>query len=492
MKLRNMSLLALFTVLCAWGIQAQGNNPFAPDNNPLPSPQTESDSPSPFAKESEETPEPANPFASTAPLNNQPTTSEPTNPFAPATPSPSEDAPKEPADPEDSTPLPMTKGHETSTPLPPGHLSTAQRTASIKTVDITPGHSATLDPLTPTHGVETERYFIQDKKYESYLSNYGQNGPQGTTLPRTYQVTIPATVHVGSFTVFKVQGMQGIPDHLEPAYHITIQGNAHLIGEGTQYPEAQPSTAVEKLTQLEDNYLMGMQTQFKTFTQEVRDLISTAHRNGESLETAKLHEAQTITTNEPLSLRVGESHVVTSFTGGSTQSSNPAIVSAVLKFEGTKTAPQWKLVLTGQTAGEAVITYSTGSKSHVQPVSVTEKSPFLPVSKTEPQTTSAPEESVKPTLKKELRTVSESDDAEQEESEEKDEKTAHKLSEEDEPFASFLKDTSKTDSTADDEESSEIPVASTESTDSEDESSDNEPRANRVDEESTEEQDEDK
>jgi hypothetical protein len=209
--------------------------------------------------------------------------------------------------------------------------------------------------------------------------------------------------------------------------------------------------------------LTGIQTQFKAFTQEVRELIATAHANGESLETAKLHATQIVATKEPLHIAIGESHIATSFTGGSAQSSNPAIVSAVLKFEGTKTAPQWKLLLIGHQVGEAIITYSTGSESHLQPIIVTEK-PSINHSTTHtekekeailnhqknsiksdhkkenhvlPVSTENEEEAKEKNDKK----VKEEENLPEEISEKADEKIAAKLSEEDEPFASFLKKT---------------------------------------------------
>ena len=395
-------------------------------------------------------------------------------------------------------------------PLPHGHVSTAQHTTSIKTIDVTPGHSATLEPIN-----ETERYFIQDKKFESYLTSRIENKPHGTRTEKMYYVTIPATVHVGSFTVFKVQGMHGIPDHLEPIYHVEIQGNMHEVGTGTQYPEPQ-TPALEKLTQLEDKYLTGIQTQFKAFTQEVRELISTAHANGESLEAAKIQVTQTITTKEPLHLAVGESHIATSFTGGSAQSSSPAIVSAVLKFDGTKTAPKWKLVLTGNKVGEAIITYSIGSESHLQPIIVGEKTTPSAMSahKTVKEEATTPQEySVKTAHKKvphalpldtdredETTTKKEksalpieeerseessaaihhrqgsgmiseasTDMKEDRENEDSDEKTADKLASADAPFAHFLKESPENDTSSDDEEPSDEHTADEESAEDQEE-----------------------
>ena len=491
MKLRNISLLAIFTTICAMEIQAEENNPFAPKNpedhaialakaDPLPSPATSA------------------PII--APASLVPTPAEPTNPFALAShttitapashdePANLEDhaiasakADEEPANPF-APHMAEPEHHETAKSAPSmhqGHVSTAHRTASIKTIHITPGHSATLEPITITHGIEAERYFVQDKKYESYLSSHIN------PTERSYTVTIPATVHVGSFTVFKVHGMHGTPDHLEPAYHVEIQGNLDEMMHGTQYPEPQGS-AVEKLTQLENKYLTGIQTQFKAFTQEVRELISTAHANGESLETAKLQATQTIATKEPLHLAIGESHIATSFTGGSAQSSNPTIVSAVLTFKGTKTAPQWKLVLTGHKVGEAIITYSTGSESHLQPVIVGETSSSHHTSEhTTVEKEAAlnhPKDSVKSAPKKENHALPlhpddqeesqekndkksvEEGNSPEETSEEVDEKTAAKLSREDEPFASFLKESpDEKEAASSDADSSEHQAEPTES-----------------------------
>ena len=531
MKLRNTSLLALFTALCTMGIQA-GENPFAPQNHPLPSPATSApmSSHEQIAAPSSLAPaEPANPFAPTshdAPANLEDHAIAPkadenhVNPFAPENhavaphvmePEHHEQAEKDhaitsPFSPhmtslEDHAITPKAKAdehHETMKPAPSMphqvHISTAQKTASIKTLTITPGHSAALEPIS-----ETERYFIQDKKFESYLSNHIEV-KKGST-ERTYHVTIPATVHVGSFTVFKVQGTQGTPDHFQPAYHVEIQGNMHEVGTGTQYPEPQGS-ALEKLTQLEDKYLTGIQTEFKAFTQEVRELISTAHQNGESLEAAKLHVTQIVATKEPLQLAIGESHVATSFTGGSAQSSNPAIVSAVLKYDGTKTDPKWKLVLTGHKAGEAIITYSSGSESNLQPVMVVEKSsaPHTSAHKTvvKEAVPSHEENSMKTTSKKGHHalpahddneeeavlspfathhhqgygTISEasnfvktsadsgpqrgsSEGSEEEGSEETDEKTTNKLANADAPFASFLKESPEEEAASNDEEPTE-------------------------------------
>ncbi len=570
MKLRNISLVALFTALFTRGIQA-AENPFAPENNPLPTTATSA----PISSHEQ--------IAAPSSLMQAP--KEPTNPFAPASPSVTEDhaatslashdepanledraialakadenqpsnpfAPKSQAitEPEhhEQTPaslnnhavtpaqenpfsseknsLPkdhtaMTERHEATSPTPPmhqGHISTAEHTASIKTLDITPGHSATLEPIAINHGVETERYFIQDKKYESYLSSHIN------PTERTYTVTIPATVHVGSFTVFKVQGMHGTPDHLQPAYHVEIQGNVHEVGSGTQYPEPQGS-AVEKLTQLEDKYLTGIQTQFKAFTQEVRELISTAHQNGESLEAAKLQATQIIATKKPLQLTIGESHIATSFTGGSAQSSNPTITSAILKFDGTKTDPKWKLILTAHKAGEAIITYSSGAESTLQPVIVVEKSSTLHTSEHTTvlkEAVVSSENSVKPTSKKENRalpaheadeeeeskekndsksTVETATPAEEEEdSEETDEKTANTFAKEDEPFASFLKEAPGEEATSNDAESSdasttELEPAQSTATPKKIESASDEAKSptDDADEEPTEDQEEDK
>jgi len=406
----------------------------------------------------------------------------------------------------------MAEHHEALTPTPSihqGHMSTAQHTASIKTVHITPGHSAALEPITITKGIEAERYFIQDKKYESYLSSHVD------PTKRTYSVTIPASVHVGSFTVFKVQGMHGTPDHLEPAYHVEIQGNMHEIGTGTQYPEPQGS-AIEKLTQLEDKYLTGIQTQFKAFTQEVRELISTAHQNGESLEAAKLHATHIVATKEPLKLIIGESHIATSFTGGSAQSSNPAIVSAILKFDGTKTDPKWKLVLAAHKAGEAIITYSSGSESNLQPVIVVEKSSIqtspehkeeAPITlkdsttapaKKETRAFSAPndadeEESEEKNYKKSEITTSTSkeEESEEEDSEETDEKKAEKMANEDEPFSSFLKEAPEEEAASNDEESSDPSATESESIESATQAKAT-TDADDTDEEPTQDQEEDK
>ena len=494
MKLRNISLLALFTALCTREIQA-AENPFAPENHPLPSPATSAPIIAPVSLVP--TPaEPTNPFALashttiTAPASND----EPANnPFATedqaVTPHVMEpehhEQQAEPAHFEDHAAVPTKENpfsseknplvkdhtatsaitleqHETTNPtpsMPQGHISTAQHTASIKTLNITPGHSTALEPMSITKGVETERYFIQDKRYESYLSSHL------TPTERSYNVTIPATVHVGSFTIFKVQGMHGTPDHLEPVYHIEIQGNMHEAGTGTQYPEPQGS-AVEKLTQIEDKYLTRIQTQFKAFTQEIRELISTAHQNGESLEAAKLHVTQIVATKEPLQLAIGESHIATSFTGGSAQSSNPAIVSAVLKFDGTKTYPKWKLVLTGHKAGEAIITYSSGSESNLQPVMVVEKlsTPHTSEHKTVvKEAVPSPEEnSMKATSKKGNNALPAHDGNEEESEEETDEKTANRLSTEDEPFASFLKEAPEEEAASNDEESSDASATESE------------------------------
>ncbi len=503
MKSRHISLFAFFTTLCTLGIQA-GENPFAPKNislaetnaasSPTMSVSPEQTStmtstpaetaPSPFATEAVESTNPfapastednsLNPKTDLSEANEHTTTAAPTNPFAPTT---LESHPMT-----DAHPMGEPEDHEAlkeMPSLPRGHLSNAEHAASIKTLAITPGHSTTLEPISITDGVEAERYFIQDKKYESYLSSMLHNGPHGTPTERTYHVTIPATVHVGSFTVFKVQGMHGIPDHFTPAYHVEIQGNMHEIGTGTQYPEPQGS-AVEKLTQLEDTYLTGVQTQFKAFTLEVRELISTAHKNGESLEAAKQHQAQITSTKERLTLTVGESHLATSFTGGSAQSSNPAIVSAVLKFDGTKTAPHWKLVLTGNKAGEAIITYSTGSESYLQPITVIEKNASLSsvadhttVEEEEPAETTpkkvhpaAPahdeentheESNEQPALAESKSTEenSEEEKDEGEDSEETDEKTAHQFAKEDEPFATFLKQSPEDETEPTDEEPAE-------------------------------------
>jgi|GEM_PF-6583703 len=464
MKARNISLLALFAAFCIIKTEAAGN-PFAPENHPLsngvapasiptPPPSLPAEPVNPFGPEPERLEnhapiaEKENPFAphmaEPEHLENHSLMAEKENPFAPHTTEPehlenhSLMAEKENpfaahmAEPEHH------EGAKPSKPLHQGHVSTMQKTSSIKTVNITPGHSATLEPIAIMHGIEAERYFIQDKKYESYLSSHV------TPTERTYNVTIPAAVHVGSFTVFKVQGMHGTPDHLEPAYHVEIQGNAHVLGEGTQYSEPQGS-AVEKLTQLEDKYLTGIQTQFKAFTQEVRELISTAHQNGESLEAAKLHVTQKVTTKGLLKLTVGDSHTVTSFSGGSSQSSNPAIVSAELHFEGTKIAPEWKLILTAHKPGEAIITYSTGSESYLQPVTVIESStPHS--SKHEHKVIEKKEATdLNHTHKKEhhvrrTHTEEEEEESKEKKSEEINEKTADELADEDKPFARFLKE----------------------------------------------------
>ncbi len=494
MKLRNISLFAVFTALCAKGIQAEGN-PFAPKNNPLPSPITSI----PMSSH-EQIATPSSSMRVSAEPTNLEDHVAPLNPFAQEHHTTGEDhvAPLNPfaqehhATGEDHTidhHVMEPEHHEQTEPIHQGHVSTAQQTNSIKTVHITPGHSAALEPIAIIHGIEAERYFIQDKKYESYLSSHRDNAK------RMYNVTIPATIHVGSFTVFKVQGMGGIPDHLDPMYHVEIQGNTHLqVGIGTQYSEPQGS-ALEKLTQLEDKYLAKMQTQFKAFTKEVHELISTAHQNGESLVTAKLPVAQIIKTKEPLQLTIGESHIAASFTGGSVQSSNPAIVSAVLKFDGTKTHPEWKLILTGNMAGKAIITYSSGSKSTLQPVTVIEKSSTHKSSEhkmIEKESDVNSEHSVKPSSKKESHALpahetneeepeGKTDAVTKENSEEIDAKTANRFMDEDKPFSSFLKENHEEEDASHDEESSDTSHETKEVTDDVD-----------PDEERTEGQEEDK
>ncbi len=364
MKLYKSSLLTLLAILCITSAQAGESNPFAPQNHPLEASQPVT----PVVKNTSNKEESANPFAPEEhhTIASTPDSSdEPENPFSHHESKNSEDhalvsAKTEPATPTEHNPF-LTKDHR----------STAQQTASIKTLHITPGNSATLDPLALAHGVETYRYLIQDKKYESYLSSTIKNGAHGIPTEKNYTITIPATVHSGSFTVFKAQGIHGIPDHFEPVYHVEIQGNPHELISGTQYPEPQ-NFVFEKLNQLEEKYLTNIQTQFKTFSQEVRKLITTTQKVDDS-ETKQTSAPQMIITKEPLTLMIDESHLATSFAGGSAQSSDPAIVSATLKFDGTKTTPQWSLILTGHKIGEATITYSTGSESHIQHVIVVEK-----------------------------------------------------------------------------------------------------------------------
>lgn len=492
MKLRIASLFTLFTVLFTVGLQA-GENPFAPHlaSTPPPAPANANPFAAPDHSTSEITPptdsaQPTNPFATPHPVTGNPpaeaspfvsSSPESTNlaghPLASTNENPFASPSHSTSSTQTDSPKELTKDHHTTTPLPStpshGHLSTAQRTESIKTLHITPGHSTVLIRIAFDENV---RYIIQDKKYESYLSSTIEPAQGHEPKVRVYIITIPATIHAGSFTVFKTSDMQGIPAHLEPAYHVEIQGNDHEIINGTQYPAPDTSSAVEKLTQLEEKYSTAIQTQFKAFTQEVRELISTAHKNGESLEAAKLHEVQIVTTEPPLALTLNESHVVTSFTGGSAQSSNPTIVSAALKFEGTKTNPQWKLILTAHKVGEAIITYSSDSKSHVQSVTVTEKASADLLTKHPEETNpekkeekimkkkatlpphSADEESHEKATSSLAATLSGS--SEEEDSEGTDEKMADELADSDEPFASFLKDTPNPNSdTQDQEESSE-------------------------------------
>ncbi len=239
------------------------------------------------------------------------------------------------------------------------HLSTVKRTASIPTLAIIPGHSAKLAPLT---GNEAEmHYVIQDKKYSSYLTTTVIHGKTEQTI------TIPATIHEGSFTIFKAEGTGVHPQSLQPAYHVTITPTEM---EGTQFPEEQTSSAVEKLKMLEDQYLATMQEHFKGFMHDLRNVISEASKTGESLALPQPPVLEKITTHPPVTLLLGETKILSSFAGGSAQSANPAIVGVTLSFKGSKEKPEWTVSLTAHKAGETTITYSTGTETFEQPVFV--------------------------------------------------------------------------------------------------------------------------
>jgi|GEM_PF-7044757 len=252
------------------------------------------------------------------------------------------------------------------------HAPTIAKTASIPTLHIAPGHDT---PLAPLIGEEAHlRYFIQDKSFEPYLHE---------TITKTathYSIMIPEKVQTGSFTIFKTEGTGIHPEKLQPAYHVVING---LVIEGTQFPQQQNSSALEQLKELEQHHLADMQTSFKEFMKDVRHILDQASTSGESLATAKPALQEKVTTLAPLTLPVGATHELTSFAGGSAQSTDPAVVSVTLQFKGTKQKPEWHVMLATHKEGEATITYSSGTETFEQPIFV-KTAATGPVKKDEP------------------------------------------------------------------------------------------------------------